>query len=362
MSALRAAVLAMVLVGCNDLRQPCPGGVCGSSETHNYYEEPLATRMDIIVVMDDSPSMAAHQARALESLRKAFDSVFSALPAPVDVEMRVISSTAAGDAAVPGCGKLAASDCAVPPGGILRQSRTCGEPSNFDGAVATAVSCAARFPATGCGIEQPLAAIQASLESRGLRRYAVLVVVIVTDEDDCSSGKFDDGGGDGPELTRRCEQAERDGTLTPVSSYAGFLASLGRPVAISLIGGGERLRRFGEAFSGTTETDFFTEDWTAALTPIGARVAVKLGRPCISGRLVDRDLDERGLQPDCIFTEHPDGAPSRVLPACPANGAPCAQLIPDPRCTDSGFTFVVDRGGCYPATPAILDIVCATRL
>jgi hypothetical protein len=357
-------IAVMVFVGCADLRQPCPGGVCASGETHVFYEEPLAARIDVIVVMDDSPSMAAHQARALESLRNAFDSVFSALPLRPDVEMRVISSTAAGDAALPGCGKPAASDCAVPAGGVFRQSQTCGEPSNFDGAVATAVSCAARFPATGCGIEQPLAALQASLQRRGLRPYALPVVVIVTDEDDCSSGTFAVDGvsaSDGPELTRRCEQADRDGTLTPVSSYAGFLASLGRTVVLSLIGGGERLRRFGESFPVHTETDFFADDWTAALTPVGAGVAVKLGFPCFTGRPLDRDLDEPGLQPDCVFTEHPVDGPSHVLPQCPANGAACAHLVRDPRCTDSGFTFAVERGGCYPATPATLEIVCATR-
>jgi hypothetical protein len=374
--AWKSLVVAVVAlqIGCGDSPKECPAGGCASAETHDFYELPRAVPVDIVVVMDDSPSMAGKQARALEALRGAFDDLFTKGPRDMDIEMRVISSTAGA-----GCGPPSAADCALPPGGVLRTSVVCGAVTNFQGPAASAVACASKFPATGCAVEQPLAALRASLE-RGpkVRSNAYLFVLIVTDEDDCSSpAPLLADPSDGPETTERCREADQAGTLTPVSSYVDFLNALTapRPVVVSVVApfatscGGRgidadpplRLKRFADAFGGlATLTDLCADNWSSAVSVIGTRLGGLVGQPCLPHALVDRDPVAPGVQPDCILTERPPSGPPHNIPPCPADGGLCWRAQEQVFCPDSGYSLALENRSCYSPAGTILELVCAT--
>jgi hypothetical protein len=122
----------------------------------------------------------------------------------------------AGGCSGPGdAGELTVNDAAVE-GTFL--SDVDGQ-RNFDGDLAATVRQMVRAGATGCGFEQPLAAMRAALDSNPanagfLDADATLAVVFLTDEDDCSAR---DPRVFGPS-TFRCTQFGvvcRDGGTTP---------------------------------------------------------------------------------------------------------------------------------------------------
>jgi hypothetical protein len=343
----RAAVLVAVIlqVGCDDVRQACPGRRCFSAETRFTYAEPHASEVDIVVVMDDSPSMAAKQARALETLRKAFERTFAAIPGfDLDLQIQVISSTLPGEPRTPGCGAAHAADCALPPGGVLMTSPVCGAKPNFEGSAGAAIACAARFPATGCAVEQPLAALRAHLEHAPTRRPGgFLFVLIITDEDDCSSDEplsFDRSDMDGPESSQRCRDADAAGALTPVNSYVSFLHAFGggRPPSVAVVAPG---RSCGVG--------------TDADTPL------LIGLPCLPGRLADHDAALPGVQPDCVVTQHAPSEPPRTLPPCPVGDGICWRPEKRLECGDSGYALAIDHRTCVSPPGSWLEITCATK-
>jgi hypothetical protein len=377
----RAAVMVVVVlaVACDDLSAPCTGGRCSSAQTRFTYAEPRASEVDIVVVMDDSPSMAGKRARALDALRGAFDRTFAAIPggSDLDLQIRVISSTANG-----ACGKAGAPDCALPPGGVLTTSPICGAQPNFDGSTGAAIACAARFPDTGCGVEQPLASLKAHLEQAPKRRPGgFLFVLIVTDEDDCSSARtlpFDPSGADGPDTTQRCRDADAAGTLDPVSSYVSFLwgFSEGRPPSVAVVApvshacGGRgrdadpplRLQRFAEAFGGGgSVTDFCAADWSSATSVLSRRLGVLIGVPCLPGGLVDRDSVAPGIQPDCVVTQHPPDEQPRSIPPCAGADGVCWRAEKSLSCIDSGYQLTIDHRSCFSPAGTWLEITCATK-
>jgi Cys-rich repeat protein len=225
--------------------------------------------VDLLVMVDDSNSMAEEQA----ALTEAFPELVRALATgdvepdgtpdfdPVaDLHVGVVTSdmgTAGYD--LPSCaepdfgddgvlrtaGNPTRSDCdetyppflEYAPGGMLSRFR-----ADF--------TCVATAGTGGCGFEQPLEAVlkaltpsDASLRFHGdttghgdganagfLREESVLVVLLVTDEDDCSAEDprlFDGSMGSpyaGTNLNLRCQ--EHGGALHPISRYADGLRAL----------------------------------------------------------------------------------------------------------------------------------------
>jgi hypothetical protein len=380
-----AAAAAVLAAGCEkDPPAPfCPGGQCVSQQTRRYGETRPPRMVDLLLVIDDSPSMRGKQAAVLERLQRVVASTFPGLPGRVDLEMRVISTTAVGTAAgVPGCAAQRSAACAAPAPGVFRWNQTCGAGSNFEGPVDAAATCAARFDADGCPIEQPLAALEAELRRSPPRPEAYLFVVIVTDEDDCSFSSppfaLDPSAtaGDPAELSARCRDADAEGRLEPLSRYVDFVHSLKRPehVLVSLVAGpctgdgldaprAPRLERFASAWKeNAVFTSLCAADWRSVLAPLGQWLwFTPLVASCLPEGLVDRDPAAPGIQPDCAFSERLNATgEERAIPACDTGAVPCWTAMARPDCTSS-LTYEIDRGGCFPAGGALINIACATR-
>jgi hypothetical protein len=165
--------------------------------------------LDLLLVIDDSAGMAAKQRALAANLPALIAQLGGASDGLPDLHIGVISTdmgtssttsvpaTAIGQPGAGGCmatgkaGKLLVQPAAA--GAMtaryLAVPRT-GAP-NFTGTLAEVLGEQVLLGETGCGFEQPLAAIRAALhdpDNAGfLRDEANLAVIVVSDEDDCSA-------------------------------------------------------------------------------------------------------------------------------------------------------------------------------
>lgn len=162
--------------------------------------------LDILVVIDSSSSMAAEQVLVAQEIKILMDQ----LPAPrggtMSVHLGVISSDmGAGPFGISGCSDTG-DDGALQPGDAACNGPTDSfiehefgaegsRETNYPGTLEEAFACTATLGTSGCGFEQPLAAMRRGLEQHALasatgtgflRDDARLAVIFVTDEDDCS--------------------------------------------------------------------------------------------------------------------------------------------------------------------------------
>jgi hypothetical protein len=245
-----------------------------------------SAKMDILFMVDNSPSMAPLQAKlaaAFPDLMKVLQSLPSGVP---DLHIGVVSSDMGagvfGDEQVPGCrhggdgGRLqvaARAGCTVT--GLTdafisvhADPSTGALVTNYgDQALPDVFSCIALLGQDGCGFEQPFASVRRALdpalapaENAGfLRADAYLAVVLLSNEDDCSvpadsqlfnpksnslAGEYGpltsfrcnyfghhvDGKGQPPSMTeaklyQKAESAE-NGPLDSVADFVAFLKSL----------------------------------------------------------------------------------------------------------------------------------------
>jgi hypothetical protein len=171
----------------------------------------LTHDLDVLFMVDDSPSMADKQ----ESLRTSFPKMMdelAMLPGGLpNLHVGVITSDMGASGidglvspmiggSVGGCmaygknGALQTFDAAPIVTGrfISDVAAGTGRARNYTGELRDAFSALANAGSSGCGFEQPLAAIRAALDPSNsanvgfLRDDANLAVVILTDEDDCS--------------------------------------------------------------------------------------------------------------------------------------------------------------------------------
>lgn len=169
----------------------------------------VTPNLDLLIVVDDSPTMIEKQ----DSFRAAFPALLTKLAAIEgglpNLHLAVISpdmgTSAIGDASPgPGIGQPGNGGCqsagkagafqlgtaALDDGEtFVRLSRDGSQ--NFEGDLATVFGNMAALGATGCGFEQPLAAVRAAIandDNAGFfRPGANLAVLVITDEDDCSA-------------------------------------------------------------------------------------------------------------------------------------------------------------------------------
>jgi hypothetical protein len=167
--------------------------------------------LDLLFVIDDSGGMADHQARLAQSFPVLVNELASQAGGLPDLHVGVISTDmgtkASGSASpAPPVGQIGAGGCAATgKGGNLTVNSApvtgaflsdIGQSDgtrvrNYTGDLVTAVSTMMRLGASGCGFEQPLAAMRAALDGNPsnagfLRPEGLLAIVILTDEDDCS--------------------------------------------------------------------------------------------------------------------------------------------------------------------------------
>jgi hypothetical protein len=200
----RLALLALALAACNST--VVIGGLSEVAELRSLPNRDL----DILFVIDDSPSMADKQvalANAFPQMMDVLSQVDGGLP---NLHIGVVTTdlgTLGSDSAQPGpaIGQLGAGGCAGQgKGGTLQTSGAAVTDAflsdvegpggtrvrNYTGALRDVFSTMARVGDGGCGFEQPLAAMAHALvnptNAGFLRPEANLAIVILSDEDDCS--------------------------------------------------------------------------------------------------------------------------------------------------------------------------------
>jgi hypothetical protein len=223
------------------------------SGTKIIITQPESDAVDLLVMVDNSSSMAQEQANLTENFQILLDTLTSppadkpgGRPLVGDLHVGVISSDmGTGGFAVQSCLDSIDGD-----DGVLRNlpsaspALDCEEsyPTflSFDAeagddpaAMNAAFSCLATLGTEGCGFEQQLEAVRKALTTHAdganagfLRDGSLLAVLLVTDEEDCSirpdgSDIFSGGGG----LGLRC-YTHREQYVQPVSSYVDDILAL----------------------------------------------------------------------------------------------------------------------------------------
>jgi hypothetical protein len=216
-------------------------------QTDQYYEINPVRDIDILFLIDDSPSMADKQA----NLRKNFPVFMTELkkiPGGLpNVHVAVVTSDlGAGPTTLNAqCyvgGKKgvfrAGSNCQVDAGANFLVSLNNGTMNNFQGRIEDVFSCVANAGDAGCGFEHSLQAVRVALyeqftpqNKNFLRRDAFLGIILLTDEDDCSAPPdstlfTDDSTYTGTTASFRCAQAGHlcGGRATPIGSFTDQLA------------------------------------------------------------------------------------------------------------------------------------------
>jgi hypothetical protein len=269
---------------------PGDGGVIGGGGGSHG---PTTRDVDILFMIDNSSggSLLQHKLRAnFPSFLQPLQAMVGGLP---NLHIAVITSDmGAGDGSIAGCsatggdsGAFHYRDNVIPPAttacptGLQAGATFISYENgfrNYNGNIEDVFNCIAAVGSSGCGFEQPLAAIARALGADGapppaenqgfLRGNAFLMIVVVTDEDDCSvppgSSLFDTTSNAtldsqlGPLTNFRCNEfghlcagakpprraptgsvgeivmlqgcvsAESDGALTPVATLAAQIRAL----------------------------------------------------------------------------------------------------------------------------------------
>jgi hypothetical protein len=210
-----SAVLAMgVLAGCPDRSidevKPQQGRVEAKDIPVNINRD-----LDLLFLIDDSPSMADKQANLADNFPKFID-VLSSIPGGLpNVHIGVVTSDMGTQGPPPSFGPTVGAGLPGACSGVGKDGvmQLFGQPvnapyisdiadpitgvrsRNYTGDLATVFGNIAKGAgARGCGFEQHLAAVQRALVNPAnggfLRDNAYLGVILIADEDDCSLGDF----------------------------------------------------------------------------------------------------------------------------------------------------------------------------
>jgi hypothetical protein len=247
--ALAVPALPLALWACNShpLEAPVP---LPEQQNDQYYEVNPVRDVDILFMIDDSPSMQQEQDNLARNF-PAFIDELKKIPGGIpSVHIGIISSDlGAGPTPLQGgCGRVAGDR------GILQVKPGCGlngtdrflvsEPNgtanpkvNFTGDLGTVFSCMAKLGVVGCGYEHQLQSSRVALyetitpDNKGfLRDQAYLALIYITDEDDCSADIMTDLFTDdmtfaGTTSSFRCAQVGHlcKGMQPPIGEYTAPL-------------------------------------------------------------------------------------------------------------------------------------------
>ena len=206
-AALAAGALALCACSTSPLETPqrqCPTATIQATETAKVNNE-----LDLLFVIDDSPSMASMQQKLLAQL-PTFLQVLQNLPMGLpSLHVAVISSDmgAHSDSSI-GCTELgddgalhyaaegACTGTTLTEGSTFISDTGCA--ANFTDPIASVFQCIALLGTSGCGFQHPLASIDRALGADGngpppatlgdfLRPEAYLWIVLLTNADDASA-------------------------------------------------------------------------------------------------------------------------------------------------------------------------------
>jgi len=212
LSSVLSSVLAMsALAGCPDRSISEVTPVQGRVEAKDIPVN-INRQLDLLFVIDDSPSMADKQANLADNFPKFID-VLKSIPGGLpDVHIGVVTSDMGTQGPPPSFGPTVGAGLPGACSGVGKDGvmQTFGQPvnavyisdttdpapsRNYTGDLATVFGNIAKGAgARGCGFEQHLAAAQRALVNPAnagfLRDNAYLGIIYIADEDDCSLGDF----------------------------------------------------------------------------------------------------------------------------------------------------------------------------
>jgi len=218
---LVACLLAMLAVAsCNSHRLAAPTPATSTLEKHRISQY-VNRKLDLLFMIDDSPSMAPLQTKLSQQLGNFMDALVNPTTGQLpDLHVAVVSSSFGGGAwsnvnqcasgSYPGDdggkfqqgpGGAGHGSCTMLHGGQTYLASGDGSPGgapNYDGDIRDAFKCMALLGDRGCGFESQFESVYYALYKAAqpndpdnggfLRQEATLAVVMVTNEDDCSVG------------------------------------------------------------------------------------------------------------------------------------------------------------------------------
>ena len=200
----RLVLASALLAACND-----PSVVVGGLQEVNSLRAIPNRDLDLLFVIDDSPSMADKQVALADAFPKMIDVLSQIDGGLPNLHLGVVTSdmgtSASGTAPAPAIGVVGNGGCAgTGKDGALVQLGTMTDRflsdveqpdhsrvKNYTGELRDAFGQLARVGAGGCGFEQHLSAMKRALvnplNAGFLRPGANLAIVFLADEDDCSA-------------------------------------------------------------------------------------------------------------------------------------------------------------------------------
>lgn len=162
-------------------------------------------QLDVLVVVDDSGSMAEEQASLAANFQLIVDELESLPGGLPDLHIGIVSTDmGAGPYNIQGCdgvgdaGVLQHAGCQVVSGAFIDDAPLADgtRDVNYTGTLSEAFSCMGALGTAGCGFEQPLESMRAALDGNPgnanfLRPEAALAIIVIADEDDCSAVSTD---------------------------------------------------------------------------------------------------------------------------------------------------------------------------
>lgn len=243
-----APALLITLWACNanNLQAPDP---LPEQQNDQYFDLNPVRDVDILFMIDNSPSMAEEQSNVRSNFKTFIDKLDGITGGRPNVNIGVISSDL-------GAGRgVGTGACSRQGGdrGIFQIGNMCGlagmerfltsydsgTRNNFNGQILQTFSCMADLGVRGCGYEHQLQAARVALyeaitpENTGfLRKDAYLALILITDEDDCSAETTSDLFTDemsfpGTTASYRCAKVGHvcNGAEPPLDEFMAPLAS-----------------------------------------------------------------------------------------------------------------------------------------
>jgi hypothetical protein len=221
------------------------GGSAGEPRHEQIYDLNPVRDIDILFLVDNSPSMKEEQDKLRANFSVFMDELKKIPGGLPNVHIGVVSSDL-GAASTPlangGCPRPGGdrgifqtkANCGLDPGSLFISSFNNQTVNNFQGTIDNAFSCMANLGVQGCGYEHQLQATRVALyesitpENKGfLRQNAFLALILITDEDDCSANTTsdlftDDATFPGTSASFRCAQVGHvcDGKAPPVGEFS----------------------------------------------------------------------------------------------------------------------------------------------
>ncbi|HWO24759.1 MAG TPA: hypothetical protein VNO30_38725 [Kofleriaceae bacterium] len=371
--SLAAATLAAALAAAASCADE-PGGPSGPPVTSGVTRKEIPVgvfrQLDLLFVIDSSPSMAAHRARLLADYRRFMEVLEAYAGGLPDVHIGVVTTdlgTRAPGELGPGrsVGTGAGACSADGDRGELRRAPAVDgnfisdvrlpdgtRSRSYTGSLADAFVQLADVGAAGCAYARPLEAARRALTDNPantgfLRKDAYLAVVLITADEDCSFGSslFVESSLDRSKCTAEAA------SLMPVAEYVAALQSIKPDHNKLMVLGGyrpaaapacadtrpsARLDAFLAAFPSRNQAVSICEPDLSELMEYPKFLEkVTLGVACFDAPLVDVDPSTAGLQAECAswYRYHGnDGVLTEdVIPACRGDApGPCWKLTPDP--------------------------------